>query len=71
VDKSAVEPVSGADAFATYTFNTGVAKYTFCRCWGCTPIFHLLRADLAARDSLASLQVGAALVGLAWIIRRR
>jgi hypothetical protein len=31
VTKDAFELLSGADDLATYTFNTGIAKHTFCR----------------------------------------
>lgn len=31
--------LSGADALATYTFNTGVAKHTFCRTCGIKPFY--------------------------------
>ena len=31
--------VSGQDALATYTFNTGVAKHYFCRTCGCRPYY--------------------------------
>jgi hypothetical protein len=34
VPKDAFELVCGPDALATYTFNTGIAKHTFCRVCG-------------------------------------
>ena len=36
--------LSGADALSTYTFNTGVAKHTFCRYCGIHP-FYQPRSD--------------------------
>lgn len=39
VTKDAFELLSGADAMATYTFNTGVAKHTFCRVCGMHPFY--------------------------------
>lgn len=32
--------LSGADLLTTYTFNTGVAKHTFCRICGIHPFYH-------------------------------
>lgn len=34
VDRDAFELLAGAEALTTYTFNTGVAKHTFCRVCG-------------------------------------
>ena len=34
VEKDAFELLSGAEDLTTYTFNTGVAKHTFCRVCG-------------------------------------
>lgn len=39
VEKDAFELVSGADALTTYTFNTGVAKHTFCTTCGIHPFY--------------------------------
>ena len=39
-----LEILSGADALNTYTFNTGVAKHTFCRYCGIHP-FYQPRSD--------------------------
>jgi hypothetical protein len=38
------ELLSGKDDLATYTFNTGVAKHTFCRVCGIHP-FYVPRSD--------------------------
>jgi len=39
VTKDAFELLSGADDLTTYTFNTGVAKHTFCRACGIHPFY--------------------------------
>lgn len=39
VTKDAFELLSGADALTTYTFNTGVAKHTFCSACGVHPFY--------------------------------
>jgi hypothetical protein len=39
VKREAFELLSGADALTTYTFNTGVAKHTFCRVCGVHPFY--------------------------------
>jgi hypothetical protein len=39
VTKDAFELLSGADALTTYTFNTGIAKHTFCRVCGIHPFY--------------------------------
>src|SRR5215471_8583899 len=39
VSKERFELVRGANALATYTFNTGVAKHTFCRTCGIHPFY--------------------------------
>jgi len=39
VPKDAFELLSGEDALATYTFNTGVAKHTFCKVCGVHPFY--------------------------------
>jgi hypothetical protein len=39
VTKDRFTLVRGADALATYTFNTGVAKHTFCRTCGVHPFY--------------------------------
>ncbi len=39
VENEAFELVSGADALTTYTFNTGVAKHTFCTTCGIHPFY--------------------------------
>jgi hypothetical protein len=39
VPKDAFELLSGADALTTYTFNTGVAKHTFCKVCGVHPFY--------------------------------
>jgi hypothetical protein len=37
--KGAFRLVKGADALATYTFNTGVAQHYFCKVCGCRPYY--------------------------------
>ena len=44
VEPAQFELVSGADELTTYTFNTGVAKHTFCRHCGIHP-FYTPRSD--------------------------
>jgi hypothetical protein len=44
VPKEAFELVSGKDDITTYTFNTGVAKHTFCKHCGMHP-FYVPRSD--------------------------
>jgi len=39
VKKEAFTLLSGADDLVTYTFNTGVAKHTFCRVCGVQPFY--------------------------------
>ncbi len=39
VPKSKFRLLSGADSIATYTFNTGVAKHTFCKVCGIKPFY--------------------------------
>lgn len=39
VPRSALRLVSGEDALATYTFNTGVAQHYFCRHCGVRPFY--------------------------------
>jgi hypothetical protein len=39
VTKDAFSLVSGADVLSTYTFNTGVAKHTFCSVCGMHPFY--------------------------------
>jgi hypothetical protein len=39
VRNDAFELLTGADALATYTFNTGVAKHTFCSICGMHPFY--------------------------------
>jgi hypothetical protein len=39
VPKERFELLQGADALSTYTFNTGVAKHTFCRVCGMHPFY--------------------------------
>lgn len=39
VPKGNFKLLSGADALQTYTFNTGVAKHTFCRICGIKPFY--------------------------------
>jgi hypothetical protein len=39
VPKSRFRLVKGADNLTTYTFNTGVAKHTFCRTCGVKPFY--------------------------------
>ena len=39
VTKDAFELLAGADALTTYTFNTGVAKHTFCTTCGMHPFY--------------------------------
>jgi hypothetical protein len=39
VTKPAFELLSGAEALTTYTFNTGVAKHTFCKVCGVHPFY--------------------------------
>lgn len=39
VPKSNFKLLSGADSLQTYTFNTGVAKHTFCRICGIKPFY--------------------------------
>ena len=39
VPKSRFRLVAGEDAITTYTFNTGVAKHTFCRHCGIKPFY--------------------------------
>jgi hypothetical protein len=39
VTKDAFELVAGADDLTTYTFNTGIAKHTFCRVCGMHPFY--------------------------------
>ncbi len=39
VPKSRFRLLSGAEAITTYTFNTGVAKHTFCRTCGIKPFY--------------------------------
>jgi hypothetical protein len=39
VTKDAFELLAGADAITTYTFNTGVAKHTFCGTCGMHPFY--------------------------------
>lgn len=39
VTKDAFELLSGAGDLTTYTFNTGVAKHTFCRVCGMHPFY--------------------------------
>ena len=40
VPRERLEILSGADALATYTFNTGTAKHTFCRHCGIHPFYN-------------------------------
>jgi hypothetical protein len=40
VPRARLEILSGADALATYTFNTGTAKHTFCRHCGIHPFYN-------------------------------
>jgi hypothetical protein len=63
VPKSAFRLVAGADSISTYTFNTGVAKHTFCSHCGMHPFYtprsHPDGVDVNARclddwDSLKS-----------------
>ena len=53
VEKDAFELISGAADLATYTFNTGVAKHTFCRVCGIhafyTPRSHPHDVDVNVR----------------------
>lgn len=44
VPRDAFRLLSGSDAIATYTFNTGVAQHHFCRTCGCAP-FYVPRSD--------------------------
>ncbi|HWM45882.1 MAG TPA: GFA family protein [Xanthobacteraceae bacterium] len=44
VPKDDFELLSGEDALTTYTFNTGVAKHTFCKYCGMHP-FYVPRSD--------------------------
>jgi hypothetical protein len=44
VEKEQVEVLAGEDELTTYTFNTGVAKHTFCRHCGIHP-FYVPRSD--------------------------
>jgi len=44
VARERLEILSGADELTTYTFNTGVAKHTFCRHCGMHP-FYQPRSD--------------------------
>lgn len=39
VKKEAFTLLSGSDVLTTYTFNTGVAKHTFCRICGVQPFY--------------------------------
>ena len=39
VPKSKFKLLSGADNLTTYTFNTGVAKHTFCKTCGAKPFY--------------------------------
>lgn len=39
VPKSKFRLISGADAITAYTFNTGVAKHTFCKVCGVKPFY--------------------------------
>jgi hypothetical protein len=39
VSRDRFELVRGAEHLETYTFNTGVAKHTFCRHCGCAPFY--------------------------------
>jgi hypothetical protein len=39
VPRSRFRLVSGEDSLATYTFNTGVAKHTFCKVCGIKPFY--------------------------------
>jgi hypothetical protein len=39
VPKSRFKLVSGADILTTYTFNTGVARHTFCKVCGIKPFY--------------------------------
>lgn len=39
VEKDAVELLAGGESLTTYTFNTGVAKHTFCRVCGVHPFY--------------------------------
>ena len=61
------ELLSGRDDLATYTFNTGVAKHTFCRVCGMHP-FYVPRSDpdkidvnVRCLDDIDPRQVAAAL----------
>ena len=53
VDPEQFELLAGSDALATYTFNTGVAKHTFCRTCGIhafyTPRSHPDKVDVNVR----------------------
>ncbi len=65
VTKDAFELLSGEGALATYTFNTGVAKHTFCKVCGVhsfyTPRSHPDGVDVNVRcldgDALARFRV--------------
>ena len=65
VTKDAFELLSGQDDLATYTFNTGVAKHTFCRVCGIhafyTPRSHPDGVDVNVRclddDAIARFTV--------------
>lgn len=39
VPKSKLKLLQGAESISTYTFNTGVAKHTFCRICGIKPFY--------------------------------
>jgi hypothetical protein len=39
VPRSKFKLLSGADSLTTYTFNTGVAKHTFCKVCGVKPFY--------------------------------
>ena len=49
------ELVSGEDALLTYTFNTGIAKHTFCRV--CIHVHAAFAPDRSARERAASNDV--------------
>jgi hypothetical protein len=44
VDPERFQLLTGENDLSTYTFNTGVAKHTFCKTCGCHP-FYVPRSD--------------------------
>lgn len=64
VTKDRFELLEGEGELSTYTFNTGVAKHTFCRTCGCAPFY-------TPRSHPEGVDVNARCLDAPWVQRLR